>query len=74
MPNYLFGHMWSLNSHNSSDIFEDHKSEGHILPEKASVFIENDFIRLFRVSRYHWELDSRDALVCCFVSVEDAFE
>jgi uncharacterized protein with ACT and thioredoxin-like domain len=58
MPHDLLCAVRSVNSEDSTNIFEDAKTVGNVLPEKASIFIQNNAVWDFRVLWNHRECNS----------------
>ena len=73
MPHDLLSAVGCLNAKDATDIFENTKAVGYILPEESRVRIENDTVGYLRVFRNHRELNTTIADVRVEDSLEAAF-
>jgi len=63
MPDDLLGAVRGGDSDDSADVFQDAEAIGHVFPEKASIFVQNDSVGNFGVFGHHREGNSAVANV-----------
>jgi len=73
MPHDLLGAVGGVNSHDPADVFQDAEAVGHILPEKASILVQNDSVGHLGVFGHHRESNSAVANVSVEYALQATF-
>ena len=59
MPLDLFGAVWRFDTNYSTNVFQNDKAKGHVLPEESGIFVQDNSVWLFWIWGNHWEYYSR---------------
>jgi len=70
VENDLFINIWSWNTENATNIFQNYKAKRNIFPKESSIQIENDFAWILRIFGNHWKWNSTVTQIC----IEYTFE